>query len=204
MFGGEIHTSNKEISIEEKNSISNILKDQKAVEEERLFNLTEEKEKETYTKINEKINEIKPKNEQTMISKVQRGLKNNPKDILNFNEKFKSNMNNNFGLKETSPMNRNVQTEKKRNFNNNFNHPSINTNNQNVNIVDFKKPGYTNEYEKNKKLKISRRVKFKEKFLDIVPIESFKTFNANMCFSDLEFVETGERKSLCRELCNII
>ena len=55
------------------------------------------------------------------------------------------------------------------------------------------------------KSKNKKKLKFKEKFLDIVEVESYKVFNANMCFSDLEFVGNSDnRKNFCRDFCVIL
>ena len=47
-------------------------------------------------------------------------------------------------------------------------------------------------------------MKFKNKFLDVVEIESYKSYNAAMCFSDLEFIERkSDNRSFCKEFCDI-
>jgi len=59
-----------------------------------------------------------------------------------------------------------------------------------------------NEKSKSNKKKKNKRVKFHENFINIVDIESYKLINA-ILYYEFQYVKSGRKKSLCRELCNI-
>jgi hypothetical protein len=197
MLKGEllITTNNKNFSIEEKFKISNVFKDKSLYEEEKILSIPIE------TEIN--INTIRCKNDFKTKNKLNKNLKHqnskdnyqdlidNPKNNTNYNNNFISTLN----LKGENEKNNKNLFEK-----NNYNKDNLQKDfddKANVNELNMK----NGKYKKQKKTK---RVRFESKFLSIVEIESYKAFNANMCFSDLEFVDTAERKSLCKELCTIL
>jgi len=197
MLKGELLTTsnNKDFSIKEKFTISNVFKDKSLNEEEKIFSIPIE------TEIN--IDTIRCKKDSKTKNKLNQNLKyqnskdnyqdliDNPKNYTNYDNNFRSTLN----LKDENEKNNKNLFEKNNYYIDNLQKDfDEKANNNDLNMKN----------EKCKKQKKNKRVRFKSQFLSIVEIESFKTFNANMCFSDLEFVDTAERKSLCKELCVIL
>lgn len=200
MLQGELLTitNNKDYSNEEKYTISNIFKDKSQFEDEKSLNIPYEKEKNIKKiKVKKDFKTRNEKNKSLKLQEIEKGVNNN-KNYQDLVDNPSDNTNNNF--KSTfylKKINEDVIKNlfDKNNYNENIDRESdekTNANEDNVKIFI------------NKKQKKTKRVKFKTQFLNIVEIESYKSFNANMCFSDLEFVDTAERKSLCKELCSIL
>jgi len=76
-----------------------------------------------------------------------------------------------------------------------------------VNILEKKNNNNNNtnnNYNTNNNNKVKKRVKLKKKFLDIIDVESYKSYNAKLYYSDLELIEIKRNyKSFCKEICNI-
>lgn len=188
--------NNKDNSIDEKFTISNVFKDKILFEEDKASNIPFEKEINLNTIIrnkNESNNNFRNKKLTKNNRENNQAVKDSPSDSTN-----------NFNY--NSAYNLNGKDHKNLFDPRDYNNHKINDDNIAQNKLYYK-GGVNDQYiknVKNKKDKKYKRVKFKTQFLNIVEIESYKSFNANMCYSDLEFVDTGERKSLCKELCTIL
>lgn len=102
----------------------------------------------------------------------------------------------------------NSNFELNRNSKNGLNFLNLSKNKSKV-VKQESKNLHSNSIEDKKNLKKKnqkkKRMTFKDRFIEVVEIESYKVLNANMCFSDLEFVEnSSERKSFCKEFCSIL
>jgi len=182
-----IISNNKDFSEEEISAISNVFRDKSHLEEEKIINIPNDREK--------RKNEISNKNELNRDNKLKINNKYNNHHYQDLIHNPNENTNNNYN----SNTNLNAYDDKKL-----F---------ENRNIIEYE--GYINPHtiqmvnpneqkRLNKIQKETKRVKFKNHFLHVVEIESYKSYNANMCYSDLQFVDTAERKSLCKELCLIL
>lgn len=209
MLQGDSPTTanNKDISVDEKYAISNVFKEKNYYEEEKnTINIPNEREINKKTLGNKK--DLKIKNEVPKNVKLHILNKNNNEnnyqgfiDNPHYNSNNNQNYNSSYILKEQQNL-KNIFEQI--NFSNNKLQNYKNANNEFINQRNTNEQQQNMKNIKNKKQKKTKRVKFKNQFLDIVEIESFKSFNANMCYSDLEFVDTAERKSLCKELCTIL
>lgn len=137
-----------------------------------------------------KVTEEEQEENKNKTSKLKsyKSLKGEKNDSYN-------NYNSNIGLKQKTHNGNilNILNGKKININSNL-------------VRKFFLNARENPSQINKKLKKKGHLTFKKNFIDVVEIESYKTLNANLCFSDLDFVENtpSKRKSFCNKFCNIL
>ncbi len=216
---------NREFSMEEKITISNVFIDKNILDEERDLDIIFKKI--SQINMSKTKYDIRTKDENIKITKICNILNKDQIDKFENISNIDDNIiqNNNFNQNSITNNNHSTNFLKECNedrfkdyINNNDNKIYLNNSNMlNSKNLYIKDQGYflNNQMKINIKIedkqqikdfnkkKSIKRVKFKENFLDIIEIESYRRFNTNMCYSDLEFVEISQRKSLCRELCNI-